>query len=229
MKGALYGLLGVLMLAADKIPRNYVDIYTSRVLTALAILSSGLGALELIQAAMETSPLPRYLVIAGVALAAVYLLFTFAMAVVMVWKGLRMLVGLLRRLKWPVGMTALARKIMSAYVAGWARAFDYKGRSTRLEYYTFMLVNGALEIGYIVGTSAYVAANDPSRSVVVGLSIGVPIIFLATVVPEIAVIVRRLRDTGRGGWLVFLVLIPIVGRLCRWWFVRQPSKPPVSN
>ena len=120
-------------------------------------------------------------------------------------------------------------KIMSAYVAGWSRTFDYKGRSTRLEYYTFILVNGVLNIGYKVGALVYIVATDPSRSVLIGLLIAWTIIFVTTSVPEFALIVRRLRDTGRGRRLILLFFIPIAGWLCRWWFLRQPTRPPTSN
>ena len=118
---------------------------------------------------------------------------------------------------------------MSAYVAGWVRTFDYKGRSTRLEYLSFVLANGALEIGYVVGGTAYVAAFDPPRAVVVGLVIAWLTIAIATGVPEFAIIARRLRDTGRSRRLILLFFIPIAGRLCRWWFVRQPTRPPISS
>ena len=87
-------------------------------------------------------------------------------------------------------------KIVSAYVAGWCRTFDYRGRSTRLEYRSFVLANGALEIGYTTSALAYVAAVDPPRSVVVGLVITWLAILIATGVPEVAIVVRRLRDTG---------------------------------
>lgn len=120
-------------------------------------------------------------------------------------------------------------RIASAYVAGWVRTFDYKGRSTRLEYLSFVLANGALEIGYLVGATAYVAAVGPPRSVVVGLVIVWLTIVIATGVPEVAIILRRLRDTGRTRWLILPFFIPIAGRLCRWWFMRQPTRPPISN
>ena len=89
-----------------------------------------------------------------------------------------------------------------------------------------MLVNLVLEIGYIAGAFTYGAmADDPSRPAILGLAVGWFTIYLATGITGIAVAVRRLHDTGRGGWWVCVVLIPILGRLALWWFMRQPTKP----
>ncbi|MDO8902507.1 MAG: DUF805 domain-containing protein [Phenylobacterium sp.] len=46
---------------------------------------------------------------------------------------------------------------------------------------------------------------------------------LALIVPNLAMGVRRLHDTGRTGWWVLIALIPILGFLVLLFFYVQPS------
>lgn len=48
---------------------------------------------------------------------------------------------------------------------------------------------------------------------------------LLVLLPALAVSVRRLQDTGKSGWFVFLVLIPLVGALILIYFYVQDSQP----
>ena len=47
------------------------------------------------------------------------------------------------------------------------------------------------------------------------MSIAIPalswIYFLGTIIPSIAVLVRRLHDTGKSAWWLLLLLIPLIG------------------
>lgn len=56
---------------------------------------------------------------------------------------------------------------------------------------------------------------------------GQPLSFLASlalILPNIAVGVRRLHDTGRSGWWILLALIPLIGILVLIYFYIQPSE-----
>lgn len=48
---------------------------------------------------------------------------------------------------------------------------------------------------------------------------------LAVLVPGIAVTVRRLHDTNRSGWWIFIILIPIIGAIALLVFMVLDSKP----
>lgn len=48
---------------------------------------------------------------------------------------------------------------------------------------------------------------------------------LAILLPNLAVAIRRLHDTGRSGWWLLISLIPVVGALVLIWFYVQPSEP----
>lgn len=54
----------------------------------------------------------------------------------------------------------------------------------------------------------------------------------AATIPSLAVTVRRLHDTGRSGWSLLLLLIPIVGAITILVFLcadSQPSKNEFGN
>ncbi|MEP1500313.1 DUF805 domain-containing protein, partial [Nonlabens ulvanivorans] len=47
---------------------------------------------------------------------------------------------------------------------------------------------------------------------------------LATIIPSLAVIVRRLHDTGRSGWFYFISMIPLVGTVILLIWLIEDSK-----
>jgi uncharacterized membrane protein YhaH (DUF805 family) len=82
----------------------------------------------------------------------------------------------------------------------------FSGRARRKEYWMFLLFNMifafvAAIIDNVVGT----ASPELGYGVFYGLYT------LAMIIPGIAVIVRRLHDVGKSGWMYFIVLIPFVG------------------
>ena len=46
----------------------------------------------------------------------------------------------------------------------------------------------------------------------------------ASSIPSLAVSVRRLHDTGRSGWWLLVVLVPLVGWLIVLYFMVQPGE-----
>jgi uncharacterized membrane protein YhaH (DUF805 family) len=100
------------------------------------------------------------------------------------------------------------------------RYFDFEGRSCRREYWMFtllyvlvMIVAVSLMLGSVF--SAAGAGDDVPRGEMGpmfwlgGLLLGVWV--LASIIPSIAVQVRRFHDQDRSGWMVLLAFIPYVG------------------
>ena len=52
---------------------------------------------------------------------------------------------------------------------------------------------------------------------------------LATIVPALAVLVRRLHDTGRTGWWALIGLVPLVGGVVLFVFSVLDSQPEENN
>ena len=52
---------------------------------------------------------------------------------------------------------------------------------------------------------------------------------LGVILPTLAVIVRRLHDTGRSGWYYLMALIPLVGNIILLIFWVEDSKPGTNE
>lgn len=102
------------------------------------------------------------------------------------------------------------------------RYAEFTGRSRRREYWLFVvfLVIGFIILGMLdtmlgLGGSASSWHSASGSRVGAGASFNggvLTIIFwLATLVPSLAVGVRRLHDTDRSGWWLLIALIPLIG------------------
>jgi len=88
----------------------------------------------------------------------------------------------------------------------------FSGRARRTEYWMFALINTIISIVAMVLDNVLGTTTEDKRS---GLFSG--LFALATLLPSVAVYVRRLHDVGKSGWWMFIGLIPIVGAI--WLFV----------
>lgn len=95
------------------------------------------------------------------------------------------------------------------------RYSDFEGRSRRAEYWTFVLTNAI--IAYLLYGMKALAFYSELK--VLGLILfGLYMLFvIVMLIPNIAVAVRRLHDTGRSAWWLLITLIPIIGGI--WFFV----------
>ena len=89
----------------------------------------------------------------------------------------------------------------------------FDGRARRKEYWMFVLFNiviaAALAIvGRVIGLDGVLRA----------------LYTLGVLIPSLAVSVRRLHDTGRSGWWLLVVLVPLVGWLIVLYFMVQPGE-----
>jgi len=83
----------------------------------------------------------------------------------------------------------------------------FDGRARRKEYWYFVLFN--FIIGFVLGLIESLAGIAPEM----GFSVLGGIYSLAVLLPGIGVSIRRLHDTGRSGWWLFIGLIPFIGAI----------------
>ena len=83
----------------------------------------------------------------------------------------------------------------NVYLEPFRKYAVFSGRSSRAEYWTFWLAN------FFIGTM--LGLMDPEHGTLLALFI------LATIVPALAVGVRRLHDTNRSGVWMLLGFIPL--------------------
>jgi uncharacterized membrane protein YhaH (DUF805 family) len=89
---------------------------------------------------------------------------------------------------------------------------NFSGRARRKEYWMFVLVQLIIFIIVMMYASLL---DDFFETPVVGSVLGLYI--LATLIPWLALNVRRLHDIGKSGGYIFINFIPIIGRI--WYIV----------
>ncbi len=106
---------------------------------------------------------------------------------------------------------------MSAYLDAMRRYATFSGRSTREEFWYYHLVLLGLAIGGLIIDVAIAGPREPQPIVSA-------LIVMGHYVPSLAVIVRRLHDLEKSGWLVLTCLIPLVGIVAFIVIGSTPSK-----
>lgn len=107
---------------------------------------------------------------------------------------------------------------MNWMILPYRRYFDFSGRSRRKEYWMFTLFNVlvVIAINIAFGTRDYenIAGYVGFESMLSTTGGMLTALFrLFSLIPGLAVAVRRLHDQDRSGWLLLLLLIPLLG-----WF-----------
>jgi uncharacterized membrane protein YhaH (DUF805 family) len=96
----------------------------------------------------------------------------------------------------------------------------FSGRARRAEYWYFTLFALLIAIGVMLVESFLGTFSEEA-----GIGVVSGLYLLAITVPGLAVMVRRLHDTGRSGWWYFISLIPLIGGLVLLFFLAQDSEP----
>jgi len=101
---------------------------------------------------------------------------------------------------------------MDWYFMVWRKFAVFDGRARRKEFWMFALFNILALLALAALGGVGLAINEDYGGV---LFVPLGIYYLAMIIPNLAVTVRRLHDTGKSGWLLllFFVLgcIPFVG------------------
>ena len=114
--------------------------------------------------------------------------------------------------------------MINAYKTFWTKAFDFKGRSSRSEYWWAYLANFLIYILLAILSGITYAINET-----LGLLFSLIYILYSfgQIIPSISINIRRVRDMGKSWQWIFINLIPFVGAI--WFIVMlcQPSLPSV--
>lgn len=123
------------------------------------------------------------------------------------------------------GMGAAIRTVFGKYA-------QFDGRAGRPEFWYWALFNAIVVVGaYVLAGLLSATARTAYGFTPVALLSGVVLLAvwlweLAVIVPNLAVIVRRLRDAGFHWGFVFLALIPFAGVVALLIMCAQPSRHP---
>ena len=109
---------------------------------------------------------------------------------------------------------------LPAIKLAYSRYFDFGGRSTRAEYWWYQLYSYIVSIvmtlsfliGAIAGIGALFGDDDMAIAAIIGLLLFLLcfLIILLSIIPAIAITIRRLHDSGKSSLLVWLLFVPLV-------------------
>ena len=107
--------------------------------------------------------------------------------------------------------------MVDAYVKYWKGYFDFSSRSSRKEYWLAFLMNliVSFAIGFVIGLLGLKGGyqiDGTNISFVMGPALIIDIVWtLVNLLPGLTICIRRLHDTGRSGWWIFISLVPAIG------------------
>ena len=97
--------------------------------------------------------------------------------------------------------------MLSFYPQFWTKAFDFQGRTKRIDFWKIIIVNLVLAILLSKFTPDYIYF----------------IFVVASICPGLSMNIRRIRDTGKQWQWIFIILVPIIGSLWMLWIQCQAS------
>lgn len=113
---------------------------------------------------------------------------------------------------------------VQAFLRFWKRGLRFSGRASRSEYWWMVLINFAIVYGSTLVAMSPTFGNayaDPMA----GVSMFASLYLLASLVPSLAVTVRRLHDSNTSGFMALTALIPAVGFFVLLVFALMGSRP----
>ena len=125
------------------------------------------------------------------------------------------------------GVWALFRRAVTVRYA------DARGRASRKEYWSFILISWILvlapmglgrAIDFAVTRSLYAAGLFRDIGLVIA-----GVIFLGLFLPSVCVLIRRFHDTDRSGWMTLIGLLPYMGAVIVVLISLLPSDARVNR
>jgi uncharacterized membrane protein YhaH (DUF805 family) len=101
---------------------------------------------------------------------------------------------------------------MNYYIEVLRRWNDFSGRSRRAEFWYFVLFN------LIIPVILYflIFYTNTSYEIIRIIFWIYAVYCLVLIIPNLALLTRRMHDIGKSGWMIFINLIPIFGAI---WFL----------
>lgn len=103
----------------------------------------------------------------------------------------------------------------------------FRGRARRSEYWYFILFNILVNILAVVLVTVGATMESAAVSGIVGLALLV--YGLASILPSLALVCRRLHDTGKSGAYIFFGMIPVVGSILLLVWMFQDGDPATNQ
>ncbi len=108
----------------------------------------------------------------------------------------------------------------------WKRAFDYKGYTSRSEFWWGVLGNALIMLVLLaLLIVSLTCMPTPINNFSVTMIVLFSLFCLVELLPSITLIIRRMHDIGRSGYFLFVLFIPIVGFIWYIYLVTRKGVP----
>jgi uncharacterized membrane protein YhaH (DUF805 family) len=104
--------------------------------------------------------------------------------------------------------------MIAAYQAFWTRAFDFSGCTARAPFW-FAVLDNFIALVVLLLLAAKVEAFWSLYTLYA----------FASIIPSLAMVIRRLRDAGKAWPWIFIGLVPLIGPIWLLVLYCQPSIP----
>ena len=129
------------------------------------------------------------------------------------------------------------KRFIDASIAGFSRCLDFNGRSSRSDFWYFMLLFMLLYLVVAFVDQRFVDSTVDIRELPLGQfipmgmvdpEVGILVLMYRPImaIPTVAVTVRRMHDVGKSGWwcVLWVLPIPVVGWLYLMPLLCRPSR-----
>lgn len=106
------------------------------------------------------------------------------------------------------------------YITGIKKSTDFDGRAARLEFWVFLIMHAVISSAILVAIISIIPETLHGAIELIVLAW----YFLAAI-PLLAAMCRRLHDTGRSGWWIFIQFVPLVGPVWQLINLLSDSEP----
>jgi uncharacterized membrane protein YhaH (DUF805 family)/RNA polymerase subunit RPABC4/transcription elongation factor Spt4 len=111
--------------------------------------------------------------------------------------------------------------IWESYVLFWKNFATFSGRTRRRDYWQVALMN------ILIGIIFAILGKIPLIGAIAGIAS--VILSVASIIPGLAICIRRLHDIGKSGWFYLMILIPLAGPIIMLVFLCTDSKPGANE
>ena len=110
---------------------------------------------------------------------------------------------------------------MNWYLQALKKYAVFEGRATRQEYWMYVLFNAIAAVVFVIVDTVLGTSSS-------GMPFGMltAVYLVGTILPSLAVLVRRLHDTNRSGWWVLLSAVPFGGIVLLVFAIQDSDAGP---
>ena len=124
--------------------------------------------------------------------------------------------------------------MLMAYKSFWIRAFDFAGKTNRKDFIIIFFLNFLLSLTFLAilffslrfasyNQNELVFLQKEYKNFYKSILIFNYFYSIALIVPFLSLFIRRVRDSGKQWYLIFVNLIPIIGSLYFFVILFKPS------